>query len=135
MSQATIYVPKDKEKGLCFIIEDYQNRREWFVSKLGIPRIEAFFDVPEEAIAYLDMLSRRNKLNQIYAFFLDHDLGGAYKPPYSIDIAKFMYQLDPAIGYKTVIHSANEPGARNLQAILPGSVYFPFGFFDIENQP
>ena len=135
MSQATIYVPKG---GWCFIVEDDQRRRDWFVSKLGMSRIYGFFDKPEEAIKHLNTLANEPKtipysLENMYAFFLDHDLGGPCKPPYSTDIATRMHELDPKIGSRTVIHSANEPGARNLQAILPGSVYFPFGFFDIED--
>jgi len=177
MSQATIYVPRDPAKGMCFIVEDDPGRRDWFVAKLGMPRIYGFFDKPEEAISHLNWLNDHNEtvtstgacstkksdhhggfhtcclkayhkerhkcmdcektwsntlsLENMYAFFLDHDLGGPYQPPYSTDIAKRMHELDPKIGNRTVIHSANEPGARNLQAILPGSVYFPFGFFDI----
>jgi|SRR5579864_2407776 len=156
MSQATVYVPM---RGLCFIVEDDPIRRDWFCEKLGTSRIYGFFDKPEEAIAHLTTLVERNNidcicsnyhdhngacrhhnrervnLKNMYAFFLDHDLGGPYQPPYATDIAKFMVDMDPKIGLRTVIHSANEPGARNLQAILPGAVYFPFGFFDIQDQP
>lgn len=133
MSQATVYVPKDRHKGICFIVEDDPSRQLWFASKLG-PRIVGFFDKPEEAIEKLRQIAENfPKLESVYAFFLDHDLGGPYQPPYSTDIAKHMFSLDPRIGLRTVIHSANEPGARNLQKILPGSVYMPFGFFDIKD--
>lgn len=133
MSKAIISIPKDAK---VFIVEDDPSRRDWFTERLGA-RVYGFFDKPEEAISHLNDLASLDpgpvQLESIYAFFFDHDLGGAYKPPYSTDIAKRLYELDPEAGRRTVIHSMNEPGARNLQMILPGAVYFPFGFFDIKD--
>ncbi len=127
MSKAIISIPEDAK---VFIVEDDPARTDWFYSRLG-DRIVGVYKDPKTAIEILQCMD----FSTITAFFLDHDLGGPYSPPYATDIAEYMVSRDAGVGSRTVIHSMNEPGARNLQRILPGSVYFPFGFFDIKDQP
>jgi hypothetical protein len=45
-----------------------------------------------------------------------------------------MFEQDPKIGKRTIIHSCNPSGARNLENILPGSTRLPFGTFDIQDK-
>jgi hypothetical protein len=112
-----------------FIVEDDLSRVGWFVRKLG-SRIIGIHDKPVNAIQAL----RAFNLNEIDMFFLDHDLGGPFEPPFSTDIAKYMFEQDPKIGKRTIIHSCNPAGARNLEVILPGASILPFGSFNIEDK-
>lgn len=121
-----IRVPK---LAFIFIVEDDLTRVGWFVSRLG-SRIIGIHDKPEMAIKALQAFN----LNKIDMFFLDHDLGGPFEPPFTTDVAKYMFDQDPKIGKRTVIHSCNPAGADNLQKILPGSVKLPFGTFDIKDK-
>jgi len=106
------------------------NRVGWFVEKLG-PRIVGIHDKPENAIKALQGFD----LNEIDMFFLDHDLGGPFEPPFTTDVAKYMIgQGNLKIGLRTIIHSCNPAGARNLQSILPGATILPFGTFDIKDK-
>src|SRR6266478_5338798 len=126
MKQTTIYIPKI---AFIFIVEDDLNRIGWFVDKLGT-RITGIHDKPELAIAALKGFN----IKEIDMFFLDHDLGGPFEPPFSTDVAKYMVSQDPQIGKRTIIHSCNPAGARNLESILPGSMHLPFGSFNIEDK-
>ena len=112
-----------------FIVEDDLNRVGWFVNKLG-SRIIGIHDKPANAIQALQAFN----INEIDMFFLDHDLGGPFEPPFTTDIAKYMFDQDPKVGKRTVIHSCNPAGARNLEAILPGATRLPFGTFNIEDK-
>jgi hypothetical protein len=112
-----------------FIVEDDLNRVGWFVNKLG-SRIIGIHDKPANAISSLKAFN----MNEIDMFFLDHDLGGPFEPPFSTDVAKYMFEQDPKIGKRTIIHSCNPAGARNLENILPGSTRLPFGTFDIQDK-
>jgi hypothetical protein len=122
----TIYVPKIAS---IFIVEDDLRRIGWFVNKLGV-RIVGIHDKPKLAISALEALN----INEIDMFFLDHDLGGPFEPPFTEEIAEYMFKQDPQIGKRTIIHSCNPAGARNLEAILPGSLILPFGSFNIEDK-
>jgi hypothetical protein len=126
MKPTTIYIPK---LAFIFIVEDDLNRIGWFVNKLG-SRIIGIHDKPENAIKALQAFN----LNEIDMFFLDHDLGGPFEPPFTTDVAKYMIDQDLNIGKRTIIHSCNPAGARNLESILPGSTLLPFGTFDIEDK-
>jgi hypothetical protein len=117
------------ESAKIFIVEDDLRRIGWFISKLGC-RIIGLHDKPVNAIAALNMLN----ITEIDMFFLDHDLGGPFEPPFTTEIAEFMFKLDKNVGMRTIIHSCNPAGARNLGAILPGSIKLPFGSFDIEDK-
>lgn len=122
----TIYVPKYAR---VFIVEDDMNRIEWFRKKLG-SRIYGVHWRPETAIGAFAHMSP-----EIFdLIFLDHDLGGPYAPPYTTAVAEYLYNFDPDIGPRVMIHSLNPVGAKNLQAILPGSVLMPFGTFDIKDR-
>lgn len=125
-SMNTIFVPKI---AFVFIVEDNAARIKWFIEKLG-SRIIGIYDKPENAITAL----RSFNINEIDLFFLDHDLGGDFEPPFTEEVAKFMIDQDPKIGKRTIIHSCNPAGARNLYAMLPGSKKMPFGTFDIQDQ-
>jgi hypothetical protein len=126
MTQSTIYIPK---LAFIFIVEDDLTRVGWFVNKLG-SRIIGVHDKPANAIQALQAFN----INEIDMFFLDHDLGGPFEPPFTTDVAKYMFEQDPKIGKRTIIHSCNPAGARNLEAILPGATRLPFGTFDIEDK-
>lgn len=126
MKPTTIYIPK---LAFIFIVEDDLNRVGWFVNKLG-SRIIGIHDKPANAIAAL----RAFNIAEIDMFFLDHDLGGPFEPPFTEEIAEYMVAQDPKIGKRTVIHSCNPAGARNLKSILPGSTILPFGTFTIEDK-
>ena len=126
MKPTTIYIPKI---AVVFIVEDDLRRIGWFVNKLGV-RIVGIHDKPKLAISALEALN----INEIDIFFLDHDLGGPFEPPFTTEIAEYMFKRDPNIGMRTVIHSCNPAGARNLEAILPGSIRLPFGSFEIEDK-
>lgn len=127
MKPAIIRIPK---KAFIFIVEDNLSRIGWFIDKLGT-RIIGIHDKPELAIENLKTL---NMINEIDMFFLDHDLGGPFQPPFSTDVAKYMFEQDPKIGNRTIIHSCNPAGVRNLESILPGSTPLPFGSFDIQDK-
>lgn len=126
MNKATVYIPKLAH---IFIVEDNESRIGWFIERLG-SRIIGIHDKPGNAIQAL----RSFNMNEIDMFFLDHDLGGPFLPPFTIDVAKFMIKQDGKIGKRTIIHSCNPDGAKELQKILPGSVKLPFGTFDIEDK-
>jgi hypothetical protein len=126
MKTTTIHIPK---LAFIFIVEDNLQRIRWFLDKLG-SRIIGIHDKPENAISALKAFN----LAEIDMFFLDHDLGGPFQPPFSTDIAKYMFEQDPKIGKRTIIHSCNPEGANNLKAILPGAIKLPFGTFDIEDK-
>lgn len=126
MKPATIYIPK---LASIFIVEDDLRRIGWFIDKLGC-RIVGIHDKPANAISALNALN----INEIDMFFLDHDLGGPFEPPFTEEIAEYMFKQDPNIGMRTVIHSCNPAGARNLNAILPGSLVCPFGSFEIKDK-
>ncbi len=133
MPTAQIKVPK---KALVYIVEDSPERIAWFREKLG-DRIVRIDHDPKEAIRFLRNVGLSHFIKIVHCvdnidlFFLDHDLGGPYQPPYSTDIARCMYIEDQKIGKRTVIHSCNFVGAANLARILPGSLLMPFGSFDI----
>jgi hypothetical protein len=121
---ALVSVPNS---ALVFIIEDSEERIKWFREKLG-QRIAVLTKDPADALDVLFGVDSR----KIDLFFFDHDLGGAYKPPYSTDVAKYLIKKEPYIGKRVIIHSMNEAGSKNLQRIMPGSVRLPYGTFDIE---
>ncbi len=136
MGLAKISVP---EGSVVFIIEDMNERIEWFENKLKVNRTGGYAincpvaviiaKSPEEATAILGEI----EIDEIDLFFFDHDLGGApYTPPFSTDVAKFLAEKDPNIGRRVVIHSLNTAGVKNLQGIMPGAVKMPFGSFNIE---
>jgi hypothetical protein len=112
---------------LVFIIEDSEERIKWFTAKLGT-RITCVAKNPDQALQFLFGLDTR----KIDLFFFDHDLGGAYKPPYSTDVAKYLVKKEPYIGKRVIIHSMNEVGSKNLQRIMLGAMRLPYGTFDIE---
>jgi hypothetical protein len=126
MKLTTIYIPK---LAFIFIVEDDLNRVGWFINKIG-SRIIGIHDKPENAIKALQAFN----MNEIDMFFLDHDLGGPFEPPFTEAIAEYMVSQDPKIGKRTIVHSCNPAGARNLQSILPGSMILPFGSFDIKDK-
>lgn len=126
MKPATIYVPK---LAFVFIVEDDYRRIGWFVDRLG-SRIIGVHDKPANAISALKAFNTA----EIDLFFLDHDLGGPFEPPFTEEVAQFMFNQDPKIGRRTIIHSCNPAGARNLQSILPGAKLMPFGTFNIEDK-
>lgn len=126
MNKATIYIPKLAH---IFIVEDDKSRIGWFIERLG-SRIIGIHDKPENAIQALCSFN----LNEIDMFFLDHDLGRPFLPPFTTEVAKYMVKQDPKIGKRTIIHSYNPDGAKELQKILPGAVRLPFGTFNIEDK-
>lgn len=118
------------QSAVVYIVEDSENRLEWFRGKLG-DRILRVDKDPAVAIEWLKGLSDE-EFDAIDLFFLDHDLGGgAYMPPYATDIAEYMASRRPRVGFRTIIHSQNPYGGPRLQKILPGSMYIPFGSFDL----
>ena len=122
---ALVTVPKN---ATVFLIEDNPERIKWFQDKLGT-RLSDHTDSPSYAMRVFDTFS----VHFHDLFFFDHDLGGApYTPPFSIDVAYYLAARDPDIGKRVVIHSLNVPGVKNLQAIMPGSIWLPFGSFDIK---
>jgi NAD+-processing family protein with receiver domain len=135
MALAKISVPRGST---IFLIEDMDVRVAWFEERLGVKRTGGYkinspvamitTSSPSEALAILENID----VNEIDLFFFDHDLGGApYTPPFSTDIARFLVEKNPEIGKRVVIHSMNKVGSKNLQHIMPGAVYLPFGSFDI----
>lgn len=124
--KSTVYIPK---LAFVFIVEDDYRRIGWFVDRLG-SRIIGIHDKPANAISALKAFN----MAEIDLFFLDHDLGGPFEPPFSEAIAEYMVAQDPQIGKRTIIHSCNPAGARNLQSILPGAKPMPFGTFNIEDK-
>lgn len=127
MSNTHIRVP---QSATVYIVEDSEKRLDWFRQKLGA-RIIRIDDKPELSIDWMKGLTD-DEFNAIDLFFLDHDLGGAaYASPYATDIAKYMVQRNPRIGFRTVIHSQNPYGSEYLAKLLPGSMRMPFGSFDI----
>jgi len=122
---ALITVPKN---ATVFLIEDNPERIRWFQDRLGI-RLLGHTDSPEQAIQTFKSLGT----GYFDLFFFDHDLGGApYMPPFSTDVAKYLVERDPNVGKRVVIHSLNPSGAKNLQDIMPGAIWLPFGTFDIK---
>lgn len=125
MNKATVYIPKLAH---IFIVEDNKSRIGWFVEKLG-SRIIGIHDKPENAIQAL----RSFNIDEIDMFFLDHDLGEDFLPPFTVDVAKYMVDQDSKIGKRTIIHGCNPDGAKELQKILR-AVKLPFGTFNIEDK-
>jgi NAD+-processing family protein with receiver domain len=125
MALAKVTVPKGS---VVFILEDDPNRIHWFerAFKGQVGTIEAMN--PEDALYLLKDLN----IETIDLFFFDHDLGGPFKPPFSIDVAKYLAETDPYIGNRVIIHSLNPGGAENLKEVMSGAKVLPFGTFEIE---
>lgn len=130
-----VSVPKNST---VFLIEDSPERIQWFEYKLGVERYAGYaFNPrttliqtkdPNEAIVILESTG----VEEIDLFFFDHDLGGKpYEPPFSTNVAKYIVGQDPVVGKRVLIHSLNEPGRKNLLAIMPGAMELPFGTFNI----
>lgn len=130
----TIYIPRDAR---VFIVEDNQERIDWFRWKLD-DRIVCLTDDPHEAIRRLDSDCNPSLLD---AIFLDFDLGHA---PEMADPEKPEQVTSvPVVAYlsmhsevrlwdkNVVIHSQNQAGAQWIKCILPGATVAPFGTFDI----
>jgi hypothetical protein len=121
----TIRIPK---KAKCFLLEDTQERIDWFKSKL--PFLDTADNV-KDAIAYLS--------TQKYDFvFLDHDLGlldyagySAGQPGNGKDVARYLSGRN-FMGDNVVIHSWNPVGAAAMKDILENASAIPFGQFEID---
>jgi hypothetical protein len=121
-----VQIPAGK---VVFIIEDNFERIRWFEESFHGSCDLVVKTNPDSALAYF----QDRDVSKTDVFFFDHDLGGApYLPPFSTDVAKRLIEHDPEVGNRVIIHSLNESGARNLQALMPGSVWLRFGTFDIE---
>ena len=109
-----------------FILEDDQNRVEWFLENLETEDI----DLTEKAQEGIDWL-RERKYDVI---FLDHDLGGRvyvssdeFNTGYTV--AKMIHETDN-VDTPVIIHSWNSNGAKNMKDALTSNgvvnQYHPF---------
>lgn len=126
---ALVQIPAGK---VVFVIEDNMERIRWFEEKFHGSVDLTVKTNPDDAIAYFWGSYGKGSAGTDL-FFFDHDLGGApFMPPFSTDVAKMLVKCDSEVGKRVIIHSLNEPGAKNLQAIMPGSIWLKFGTFNIE---
>ncbi len=131
----TIYV---RENARVLIVEDNQERIEWFQEKLG-DKIVCLTDKPEEAIERLHTDCDPNTLD---ALFLDFDLGHTEvmnDPEHPVQTTSAPIVEDLMFHHavrlwdrNVVIHSQNRPGAAWIKARLTRAAVAPFGSFDIK---
>jgi hypothetical protein len=117
-----------------YIVEDNAERIAWFRAKLG-DRIVGLTADPDLATEQLDKLDAKT----LDAIFLDYDLGPEQtkdstitsKPVVEYLNERFTRRADQG---RIIIHSQNVPGARWINALLPGAIRLPFGDFDIQDR-
>jgi hypothetical protein len=115
-----------------FIVEDNQERLDWFSMKM--PHIAIFHTQdPDVAVEQL----RSMPPETFDAIFLDFDLGPDNVMNSTINSIPVVDFLNSRLTTRKsqrniIIHSANPVGATWMQAILPGATQIPFGTFDIK---
>ena len=110
------------------VLEDNATRNKWFKPRL----IGLNVHYTDNATDALELI----KNNDYNLLFLDHDLGGKQM----VAITEFntgstvARALKDKGGYENaqiIIHSHNPGGSYNMSNLLKGSVWIPFGMFDI----
>lgn len=108
------------------ILEDNQERMKSFKRKLIGRANIIHFDNVKDFTSYI----KENK-EKINMFFLDHDLGGQVYVPSKDENTGYQAALKIKETYgeeypNTIVHSMNNIGADNIQAILERADKIPF---------
>jgi len=127
MKTVTVKIPAD---AMVFVLEDSEERIQWFLERLDKVVIAKTVDTAIQALAqdHFDFV------------FLDHDLGlldyaGATGPEGNgQEVAKYLSGTG-FLGKNVFIHSWNSAGATKMKDILVGAYAVPFGQFEIEVIP
>lgn len=127
--ETTVSKVRVKVKGKnIFILEDDQNRINWFLKQFPYASVTVCRTVKQA----LQALGRG-----LYDFyFLDRDLGenrGPATEGTGEQVSSWMAHHG-YVGNNTLIHSWNAPGAYRMQVSLPYAPRIPFGMFEIDYQ-
>ena len=114
-----------------YIVEDNQERLNWFFSKMPSATIWTEMD-PKLVAEQLSWLLPET----MDCIFLDFDLGPGREKNSTINVTPVVDFLNAKLTSRqqqrnVVIHSQNEPGAFWIHTMLPGAARMPFGTFDI----
>jgi CheY-like chemotaxis protein len=131
MNVATISIKRGER---ILIVEDNRERQDWFLDQL---RHEVVTITQDPATAIEDL--RLTPPEMWAAIFLDYDLGPEPIKDSTITSKPVVEYLNEVCTTRQsqrniIIHSQNVPGAKWIQALLPGAFKLPFGSFKIEEK-
>ena len=106
------------------VLEDNMERQEQFRKNL-VGHDVTITDSTKIAIENL-------LLEKWHILFLDHDLGDLAHVPSGentgYEVAKFLETNKQYMPQNIIVHSLNEPGAKNIIAALPNAIHIPFAW-------